>query len=170
MPDMNETDLVPSYAKCFHDAVHPVTRQAEHNVHSPIHQGFDEDVTTVVVRCTRPWTSVAAGGNHTAGIMADGTLYQTNALATISYHAQKANASSVGIVFAGSFMGVSPTDAQITAGGQLLSYLGQMLGLPRESIRGHKDFVATACPGDQWEGGQTWRDKLLAQVVVAAAR
>jgi hypothetical protein len=98
-------------------------------------------------------------------IMADGTIDQTNGLATISYHAQKANASSVGIAFAGNFMGIGPTEAQLKAGGRLLTHLVQLLGVPKENIKGHKDFVATQCPGDQWDTGLAWRDQLLAQVL-----
>ncbi len=97
-------------------------------------------------------------------IMADGTIDQTNSLQTISYHAQKANASSIGIAFAGNFMGAGPTIGQLSAGAALLSYLVQLLGLPLESIKGHRDFVATQCPGDQWTAGLAWRDKLLALV------
>jgi hypothetical protein len=98
-------------------------------------------------------------------IMGDGTIDQTNGLQTISYHARQANASSVGIAFAGNFMAAGPTEAQLEAGGELLSYLIQLLGLPRECIKGHRDFVATACPGDQWWAGLVWRDQLLARVV-----
>lgn len=97
-------------------------------------------------------------------IMADGAIYQTNHLEAVSYHARSANQTSVGIALAGNLMAVGPTDAQLASAGKLLAYLLTLLGLSRESIRAHKDFVPTACPGDQWDGGIKWHDKLMAEV------
>ena len=97
-------------------------------------------------------------------IMADGTTYQTNRLQTISYHARQANPSSIGIAFAGNLMGIEPTAAQLESGGRLLAYLMQKLDLTADSIKGHKDFVPTVCPGNQWDTGSKWHDRLLGEV------
>jgi hypothetical protein len=103
-------------------------------------------------------------------IMGDGAIYQTNRLETISYQAQTANPTSLGIAFAGNLMSVGPTNDQLVSGGRLLAYLMQALGLTSSSIKGHKNFVVTACPGDQWDGGINWRNKLLEQAAAAHPR
>jgi hypothetical protein len=41
--------------------------------------------------------------------------------------------------------------------------------LPLENIRGHKEFVVTQSPGNQWDGGRKWKDMLLAEVQAAQA-
>ncbi len=96
--------------------------------------------------------------------MPDGTTYQTNRLESISYHARQANSTSIGIAFAGNLMGTEPTAAQLEGGGRLLAYLMQKLDLTGDNIKGHKDFVPTACPGDQWDKGSKWHDRLLGEV------
>lgn len=97
-------------------------------------------------------------------IDAEGTIYQTNPLETISYHAGPANPVGVGICVAGSFMTEIPTDAQIAAAAHLSAWLLQELNLDRTAIRGHKEFVNTQCPGDQWFEGKQWKQHLLAAV------
>ncbi len=105
----------------------------------------------------RDWPGI---GYHFV-VMADGTIYQTNRLETVSYHARSENQTSLGIALAGNFVGDLPTDAQLASAGRLLAHLSRQLGLPIESIRGHKELIATACPGDQWDSGARWRDRLL---------
>lgn len=113
----------------------------------------------------RDWPGI---GYHFV-VMADGTTHQTNRLETVSYHARQANPTSIGIAFAGNFMGTEPTATQLESGGRLLSYLMQKLNLTSDSIKGHKDFVPTACPGNQWDTGTTWHDHLLGEVDRAIA-
>ena len=100
-------------------------------------------------------------------IMPDGTIFQTNRLESISYHARQANPTSLGVAFAGNFDSAGPTEAQLQSGGRLLAWLLQTLKLDSSTIKGHKDFVQTACPGAQWDKGLKWRDKLLEQVKLA---
>lgn len=97
-------------------------------------------------------------------IMADGTIYQTNHLETISFHAREANPYSVAVCFAGHFVPGGPTDVQLQSGGQLLAYLLPTLKLGPEVVKGHKDFVATTCPGTEWDTGLNWRAKLLENI------
>jgi N-acetyl-anhydromuramyl-L-alanine amidase AmpD len=101
-------------------------------------------------------------------VMSDGTVFQTNRLRSISYHARQANASSVGIAFAGNLMGIEPTAAQLRSGGRLLAYLMRKLELHEDSVKGHKDFVPTSCPGNQWDRGSNWHDRLLGEAKRAA--
>jgi len=100
-------------------------------------------------------------------ITVDGTIYQTNQLQTISYHVRHNNPASVGIALAGNLMEVGPTPKQLESASRLLVYLIQRLGLTADSVKGHRDLVATACPGDQWEAGLVWRDDLLQRITAA---
>jgi N-acetyl-anhydromuramyl-L-alanine amidase AmpD len=94
----------------------------------------------------------------------DGTVYQTNALETKSYHAVKANPYGVGICFLGNFTNTAPPQAQVQTGAHLVAWLMGELDLPIESIKGHKDLMGTACPGKQWLMGQKWKAMLYSQV------
>ena len=94
----------------------------------------------------------------------NGTLYQTNALETWSYHALKANAYGVGICFLGNFTETAPPPAQVQAGAHLVAWLMGELNLPIGSIRGHKELMGTACPGQQWLVGQGWKAMLYNHV------
>lgn len=99
----------------------------------------------------------------------DGRIQQTQPLEVISYHAGDANPISVAICLAGSFMDHPPAEAQLLATGQLTAWLLQELDLPIEAIHPHKDYVVTACPGDQWDGGDGWGEQLRRQVQDALA-
>jgi N-acetyl-anhydromuramyl-L-alanine amidase AmpD len=94
----------------------------------------------------------------------NGTLYQTNALETKSYHAVKANPYGVGICFLGNFTNATPPPAQIQAGAHLVAWLMGELNLPIDSIKGHKDLMGTACPGRQWLEEQKWKATLYSKV------
>jgi hypothetical protein len=95
----------------------------------------------------------------------DGTINQTNDLASVSYHAAQANAYSVGMCFTGDFTETIPTEEQLDAGAHLIAWLLQELDLPIDRIHGHREEVSgTTCPGEQWASGQKWRDLLLARV------
>ena len=105
-------------------------------------------------------------------ITSDGKIYQTNRLETVCYFAGanlQYNPLGVCICFAGNFTDEVPTAAQLSSGGKLLTFLMQELHLPLESIRGHKEFVVTQSPGNQWDGGRKWKDMLLAEVKAAQA-
>lgn len=81
---------------------------------------------------------------------ADGTIYQTNNLETIAYHAGDwdVNTESLGVCLIGRLVENAPTQAQLTS----LKWL--MEQYPYE-VKGHDDIVPTACPGD-------WLDAWLA--------
>jgi hypothetical protein len=99
----------------------------------------------------------------------DGRIEQTQALQTIAYHAGGANQSRIGICLAGDFTDQPPPDAQLQATGQLAAWLLDELDLPLEAIQPHKGFRPTECPGDQWDSGAKWGEKLLKQVEAALA-
>ncbi len=99
----------------------------------------------------------------------DGRIEQTQPLEAIAYHAGDANATSIGICLAGNFTDRPPTEAQLLSTSQLVAWLLQELDLPIEAIHPHKDYVATACPGNQWDGGAKWGEQLHRQVQDALA-
>ncbi len=97
-------------------------------------------------------------------ISADGAIQQCNHLTTVSYHAAGINTRSVGISFAGNFTSEPPPASQIQGGARLLAWLLQELELPLESVQGHREFMDTQCPGNQWLSGQRWKDRLYAEI------
>jgi len=58
--------------------------------------------------------------------------------------------------FAGDLINIVPPEAQMKSVAILLAHLLQELGLSMESIIGHKETVATQCPGNQWLAGKKW--------------
>jgi FtsZ-binding cell division protein ZapB len=97
-------------------------------------------------------------------IDAQGIIYRTNPLETISYHAGEINRTGVGVCFLGNFTDDVPTPAQLESGGKLLAWLVQDLKLTNDEIKGHKEFMNTQCPGRQWLEGRQWKRMLLARV------
>jgi N-acetyl-anhydromuramyl-L-alanine amidase AmpD len=97
-------------------------------------------------------------------ILADGTIYQTNRLETISDHAFDGNRRSIGICFQGNFSQTVPTVAQIEAGGKLCAWLVSALQLRTEAIMGLCEMADTESPGTQWLEGQRWKERLMAEV------
>jgi hypothetical protein len=87
----------------------------------------------------------------------DGTIYQTNYLNTISYHAGSYNAPgdenrwSVGISLQGDFTDSHPPQAQQDAAKWLVAHLKSDLGSLDVLPHRHMPGAATACPGNTWE-------------------
>jgi N-acetyl-anhydromuramyl-L-alanine amidase AmpD len=108
-----------------------------------------------------------AGISYHFFIAADGVIYQTNRLETVSDHAFRRNQEGVGVCFAGNFGSAIPTTAQLEAGGRLCAWLLGQLHLSSDKIVGVKEFVNTASPGRQWLAGERWKDKLLSEVEAA---
>jgi N-acetyl-anhydromuramyl-L-alanine amidase AmpD len=94
----------------------------------------------------------------------DGQIQQTNELTTIASHAGNYNAMAIGICFAGDFTTAIPTQAQIEAGAQLISWLLDQFKLPLQSVFGYKELVNTQSPGLQWDSGARWGDQLRERI------
>jgi N-acetyl-anhydromuramyl-L-alanine amidase AmpD len=109
---------------------------------------------------TRGWPGI---GYHLV-VDDDSTIYQTNHLQTVSYHAGNANPIGVGICFNGNFTNGVPPAAQLQAGAHLIAWLMQELDLPWDAVKGHKDLMDTACPGEQWLKGKQWKQMLYQEV------
>jgi N-acetyl-anhydromuramyl-L-alanine amidase AmpD len=97
-------------------------------------------------------------------IAADGTIYQTQPLTALTGHAFQFSNNSLGVAFAGDFTNAIPTTKQLEAGGQLCAYLMHELNIKHENIKGLSELVAHQSPGQQWLGGQKWKDRLMAQI------
>jgi hypothetical protein len=95
---------------------------------------------------------------------ADGSVYQANRLETVVYHAGQANALGVGICFLGNFGAEVPPPAQLRAGAHLIAWLMQELGIGLNNVRGHREFMATECPGNQWLSGRNWKKSLRLEI------
>lgn len=73
----------------------------------------------------------------------------------IGSHAKGFNSTSIGVCFEGDFMKEYPTQAQMDAGLELVTYLKKKYGINK--IKGHGELMATSCPGklfdiDQFRG------------------
>ena len=136
--------------------------------HSVLPGGFPPEKIANFLVEKKQWPGI---GYHFY-ITSDGKIYQTNHLETVCYFAGanlQYNPLGVCICFAGNFTAEVPTAAQLSSGGKLLAFLMQDLHLPIEGIKGHKEFVITQSPGNQWDGGRKWKDMLLAEVKAAQA-
>lgn len=93
------------------------------------------------------WTCI---GYHYV-IRKDGTVEQGRPHWTIGAHCVGENYHTIGIHFSGDFMeNRHPTDAQLVSGAKLIANICTDYGIPIDSdhIKGHKDYMATSCPGD----------------------
>ena len=77
----------------------------------------------------------------------DGTVYQTNKITSISWHASNANYYSVGILLNGDFRVEKPTVAQMQTLRELIPEIEKMVNKKLE-LKGHREVDATSCPGD----------------------
>ena len=79
------------------------------------------------------------------GIHQDGSIEQYHNWDEVTWHAERWNFESVGIVLYGNFIeGASPTKHQLDS----LTWLTESL---EHDTRGHKELVATECPGKWWD-------------------
>jgi len=97
-----------------------------------------------------------AGIGYHYVIRKDGTIEAGRATDTIGSHAYGENWHTIGIHLSGNFAIGEPTDAQIESCAHLIAWLTEEYDLnivngeddPEEVIVGHRDLMATACPGD----------------------
>ena len=82
-------------------------------------------------------------------ILEDGTTYQTNYLQTVSWHIRNNNTASVGICLSGNFEQADPTSKQLQSLERLLKALKR--ALPNTRVIGHRELVATSCPGSRFD-------------------
>ncbi len=91
-----------------------------------------------------------------------GTIYRTQDLTVVSYHARQFNPASVGIALMGDLTSAQPTPGQLEATADLIAGLLFDLGLPLDAVRGHREMVPTPCPGDPFL--RVWRPRLMTAI------
>ncbi|WP_318253540.1 peptidoglycan recognition family protein [Selenomonas sp. AB3002] len=91
-----------------------------------------------------------AGIGYHYVIRKNGTIEQGRPHWTVGAHAYGENSHTIGIHLSGDFMEAKPTCDQIESVAMLLANLCTDYGLPidRGHIVGHRDLMATSCPGD----------------------
>jgi N-acetyl-anhydromuramyl-L-alanine amidase AmpD len=76
----------------------------------------------------------------------DGSVYEGRPITKVGAHAYNYNSDSIGICFEGNFEVEKMPEAQKEAGKELVSYV--LKKYPTiTSVVGHRDLMATACPG-----------------------
>lgn len=91
-------------------------------------------------------------------VTAEGKVYQTQYLETVSAHAGDNSRDSVGVCLIGNFTSAPPPQAQQDATAALLAQLGSHLGLTADQVFGYSEIVTTGSPGATWP---TWKKTLL---------
>lgn len=82
-------------------------------------------------------------------IRKDGSIEQGRPMDTVGAHCYGENEHTVGVNIVGNFEDYMPEDAQVASAKRLLAALCRNYGFApsRSTIFGHRDFNATACPG-----------------------
>lgn len=142
------------------------TRSLDQITHIVIHHSATRDTITAEQMARYHVNELGWPGiGYHFVIAADGTIWQTNELTSISYHTRQANRYSVGVCFVGDFKDEPPSEAQLNSGGHLIAWLLQELSISLENVGGHKKHVlSTSCPGDQWDAGQQWGELLRKRI------
>lgn len=89
-----------------------------------------------------------AGIGYHYFIRKDGSIYKGRQDNVIGSHCQGSNTGSLGICFEGDYTKETMTTAQYNAGIDLIKYLKGKYG--NLTIYGHKDLLATECPGSKF--------------------
>ena len=110
--------------------------------------GADLDVSAREIHRWHQGNGWAGIGYHYV-IRKDGTIEQGRPMETVGAHCYGENDHTVGVNLVGNFEDYVPTDAQIASARRLLAALCRNYGFApsRTTIFGHRDFNATACPG-----------------------
>lgn len=77
----------------------------------------------------------------------DGTVYEGRPLNAIGSHCLGQNNDSIGICFEGNFEKEKMGSEQLKVGTELVLDLMKRFNIPTSKIYGHKDLLATSCPG-----------------------
>lgn len=104
-----------------------------------------------------------AGIGYHFVIRKDGTIERGRPMDMLGAHCYGENWHTIGVNIVGEFDGYEPEPAQMQAAAKLIAALCRYYGLEpnRQHIFGHRDFNATACPG------QNLYDKLPRLVTMA---
>jgi LysM repeat protein len=92
----------------------------------------------------RGWAAI---GYHWL-VSPDGQVYEGRPESIQGAHTRNANSNNLGISMMGDFHKNSPTARHVSILKAVLEDARKRYGLPRSKVFGHRDHMATACPGD----------------------
>ena len=120
------------------------TRIVIHHTGNPT----DDDLSAEQLHCSHKNLGWAGVGYHFI-VRKDGTVELGRPVDCVGAHAEGFNYCSIGIHVCGNFDMAEPTEAQINALPMLLADICDAYGLiaAADIVVGHKDLMATACPG-----------------------
>ena len=115
--------------------------------HSAI--GGNDDITAADIHRIHLQNGWSGIGYHMF-IRKSGLIETGRPLEDIGAHTYQHNNSSIGVCLSGNFNDEMPTDMQIASASKLIGLLCQMYSLSPNgnTVFGHRDFNATACPGE----------------------
>jgi hypothetical protein len=99
---------------------------------------------------SRGWCDI--GYNYL--ISRDGRVWRGRGPQKLGAHVGNANSGNIGISFIGTYTSTAPTSTQMCNGARLLRRLNMDFRIPlnRTSIRGHRQYGGTVCPGNALYG------------------
>ena len=99
-------------------------------------------------------------------INTDGAVYWTQPLeAIVPTSKAEVNADSIAVALGGNFMAAVPADAQLASAAHLVAWLLSTTKLGVEAVIGRREVErGIPSPGDQWDTGARYRERLLADV------
>lgn len=108
----------------------------------------DDDLSAAEIHQSHLQQGWAGIGYHYV-IRKDGTIERGRPRQMIGSHAYNFNSVSIGIHVCGNFELAEPTAEQLTSLSMLIAELCNIYGLvaSRDVVVGHRDLIATACPG-----------------------
>lgn len=108
----------------------------------------DDDLSSVQINKSHQASGWTCIGYHYV-IRKDGHIEIGRPHWTVGAHAYGENSHTIGIMVCGNFDIAEPTPAQIESLSMLVANICFDYGLPASSSRivGHRDLMATACPG-----------------------
>lgn len=77
----------------------------------------------------------------------DGTIERGRPIDKVGAHCSGHNSDTIGICFEGNFQEEKMSDVQLKAGQELIAYLLDLYKLKKSDVVGHRDLMATSCPG-----------------------
>ena len=110
---------------------------------------YDDDLSAEQIHASHQAQGWAGVGYHFV-VRKDGSVELGRPDWSIGAHAYGFNSDSIGIHVCGNFMQAEPTKAQLDALPQLIADICDAYGLIAADaiVVGHRDLMATACPGD----------------------
>lgn len=78
----------------------------------------------------------------------DARVWTGRGATVLGGHTLNENSGNVAICYLGNYVGDQPSDAQICAGAGMLAWLNVNHGVAFSTLKGHRDYGQTACPGD----------------------